>query len=130
MTDKIEAATDGSGLGRSADDMMLVGLPTKITRTQEKLTDRQAHQLVRRMAAMTVRRYANRHDCQQALVNACDHEDHQRDALDLLDLLEMMDLPEEYDPPTPEDREALLESLPRTAAPDTYKPGGTVLRSR
>jgi hypothetical protein len=130
MTDKIEAATDGSGLGRCADDMMLIGLDKKVTRKQEKLTDREAQQLVQRMAAMTVRRYANRHACAQALVNACNHLDHQRDSLDLLDLLEMLDLPEEYDPPTEEDREALLESLPRTSSFDRQKPGDTIIRKK
>lgn len=67
--------------------------------------------IVARMAAATVRRQCNQHDCDDPRGGRCTHPDHRRDLDYLRHCLEMLDLPGDFTPVTPEDHDRLLNSL-------------------
>lgn len=83
-----------------------------------------------RMAADTVRRFANQHDCHQASTGEpCAHPDHRRDVLFSRYLLDMLDIPRDTAPPSETDRrdfiDRLRETQSYTAVPD-IRPAGSL----
>lgn len=66
----------------------------------------QQRDLARRLAALTVRRATNQHDCKRREPTdpPCEHEDHRRDVAYCEAMLEALDLPGEYPVVTAEDR--------------------------
>jgi len=62
-----------------------------------------------RLAAATIRRQANQHDCREAVTQTpCDHPDHRRDRFYAWAMLDALEVPRDLPPPTREDHELHL----------------------
>lgn len=84
-----------------------------LSTTQDNLrqTNIEGSAIVARMAAATVRRQCNQHDCDDPRGDQCVHPDHRRDIDYLRHCLEMLNLPGDFSPVTSEDHDQLLSSL-------------------
>lgn len=88
------------------------------SRDEARQANVDAHAVIGKMAATTVRRLCNQHRCTAPAGTPCGHPEHRRDADYLRHVLTLLGLPGDYQEVTQEDREQLLVSLAQQGEDD------------
>lgn len=94
---------------------LLTGVSVAVSRPLTHSEAREANQTVNdvvgKLAALTVRRMCNQHDCTLPTTGTCGHEDAGRDADYLRHILDVLGLPGSFEDVTDEDRANLLDAM-------------------
>lgn len=126
MTDTPEtSAQQLTQPGEVWETQLLTGVSVAVDRPLTHGEAREANQtvtdVVGKLAALTVRRQCNQHDCTLPTTGVCEHEDARRDADYLRHILDVLGLPQSFEDVTEEDRANLLNAMAQKPSIDVDK---------
>jgi hypothetical protein len=87
-----------------------------LTHGEAREANQAVHDVVGKLAALTVRRQCNQHACTLPSTGACEHENARRDADYLRHVLDVLGLPQDFQQVTEADRAGLLDAMAQKQA--------------